>query len=480
MPPVWVDDEDRLRAGRVLDVAPLPAAAGRRGRGPGASDDGSVEAGGEPPGAAQAARTRSMTKRPGDGSFHGALTPAPPRRFPPNSGRQWTRCVDCVRPRRRSCSSWPCRPAAALAHGADAPSPELPGVFLRGASIRWSLGGLRRGGGVPVGGATRDRGPPGQPAAAPTDRGCSAPAWWPSALALLSPIEAYEGALFSVHMVQHMLLELVAAPLLLAGGADHAGPARGDALASRRRLLAVLQSRLVQVALVPGHRLGPVRGRQLGLALQHLYDQALENQALHYFQHATFLGAALLFWWPAIGADPSPWRLPHPVRLLYLFLAMPQNSFLGVALLSASTVLYPHYVTNVRDWGLTPAGGPAAGRGDHVGGRRRRLPGGHGAWSWLWMRHEERRTDRLDAGWRRNGRREARSHGGRSAPAVDASGQRAPADQRVGGDRGEQQGQVADREPEEVDRGAPVRRVGPKAERARAGRAPPSTTAATR
>ena len=45
-----------------------------------------------------------------------------------------------------------------------------------------------------------------------------------------------------------------------------------------------------------------------------LYDQALENDLLHYFQHATFLAAALLFWWPAIGVDPSPWRLPHPVR----------------------------------------------------------------------------------------------------------------------------------------------------------------------
>jgi putative copper resistance protein D len=127
-----------------------------------------------------------------------------------------------------------------------------------------------------------------------------------------------------------------------------------------------------------------------------LYDQALENQALHYFQHATFLAAALLFWWPVVGADPSPWRLPHPVRLLYLFLAMPQNSFLGVALMSAPAVLYPHYVTNLRDWGLSPLDDQALG----------------GAIMWvvgdlcflaammvivvLWMRHEDRRTDRLD------------------------------------------------------------------------------------
>jgi cytochrome c oxidase assembly factor CtaG len=42
------------------------------------------------------------------------------------------------------------------------------------------------------------------------------------------------------------------------------------------------------------------------------------------------------------------------VRLFYLFLAMPQNSFLGVAILNAASVLYPHYATTVRDWGPDP------------------------------------------------------------------------------------------------------------------------------
>ena len=47
-------------------------------------------------------------------------------------------------------------------------------------------------------------------------------------------------------------------------------------------------------------------------------------------------------------------RLSNNAKLLYLFLALPQNSFLGVALMSASTVLYPHYLTNDRDWGIAP------------------------------------------------------------------------------------------------------------------------------
>jgi putative copper resistance protein D len=172
-------------------------------------------------------------------------------------------------------------------------------------------------------------------------------------LALISPVEAYEGQLFSVHMVQHLLLELVAAPLLLAG-APITLALRAASPSWRRRLLAVLQSRAVHVLAFPVVAWILFAAVNWGWHFSTLYDQALENDLLHYLQHASFLGASLLFWWPVVAADPGPWRLPHPVRILYLFLAMPQNSFLGVAIMSASTVLFPHYVTNLRDWGPTP------------------------------------------------------------------------------------------------------------------------------
>ena len=196
-------------------------------------------------------------------------------------------------------------------------------------------------------------------------------------------------------MVQHMLLELVAAPLLLAG-APITLALRAASSSVRRRLLAILQSRIMHAISFPVVAWLLFAAANWGWHFSVLYDQALENQALHYLQHATFLGAALLFWWPVIGADPSPWRLPHPVRILYLFLAMPQNSFLGVALLSASTVLYPHYVTNGRDWGLSPLEDQALGGvimwvvGDVFFLAAMLLV------VWSWMRHEDRRTERLD------------------------------------------------------------------------------------
>lgn len=287
-------------------------------------------------------------------------------------------------------------PGAVLAHGTSAPSPSFPSVLLAWHFDPLVVLMLLAVGGAYLGAARHvDR-------AHPRNRQPRHRRWLFLAglvalgVALLSPIEAYEGALFSVHMVQHMLLELVAAPLLLAGGPITLA-LRVSTPPVRRVLLAVLQSRMVHALSFPVVAWVLFAAVNWGWHFSVLYDQALENQALHYFQHATFLGAALLFWWPAIGVDPSPWRLPHPVRLLYLFMAMPQNSFLGVALLQATTVLYPHYVTNLRDWGLSPL------EDQQLGGVIMWVVGdiaflaGMAIVVILWMRHEERRTVRLDA-----------------------------------------------------------------------------------
>ena len=286
-------------------------------------------------------------------------------------------------------------PGAVLAHGADVPAPTLPTVLLAWRADPIAIAGLLLAAAGYLWAMRRvNREHPGNPQ--PPYR-----SWLflgglaTIGVALLSPIEAYEGSLFSVHMVQHMLLELLAAPLLLAG-APITLALRVSTPSVRRRLLSILQSRLMHAVSFPVVAWVLFAAVNWGWHFSVLYDQALENQALHYLQHASFLGVALLFWWPVIGADPSPWRLPHPVRILYLFLAMPQNSFLGVALSSASTVLYPHYVTNGRDWGLPPLEDQALG----------------GVIMWvvgdvfflaammgvvlLWMRYEDRRTDRLD------------------------------------------------------------------------------------
>ncbi len=216
-------------------------------------------------------------------------------------------------------------------------------------------------------------------------------------VALVSPIDRYEGELFSVHMVQHMLLELVAAPLIVLA-APITLALRAASPAVRRGILAVLHSRILRWLAFPITTWILFAAVNWGWHFStSLYDLALENDLVHYVEHATMLAAGLLFWWPAISPDPMPWRVPHPVRILYLFLAMPQMSFLGVALLSADAPLYAHYVTNELAWGPTPLADQQLG----------------GALMWVmgdmvflaamigivaaWMRFEAIRTRRLDA-----------------------------------------------------------------------------------
>jgi putative membrane protein len=286
-------------------------------------------------------------------------------------------------------------PAAALAHGEQAPPPMFPALLLA-----WRLDPL-----VVVSitlaavaylfaARAVNRAHPRNPH--PRSRTwCFLGGLAAIGLALSSPIEAYEGVLFSVHMVQHLLLMLVAPPLLLAGGPVTL-TLRAASPAVRRGLLWVLHSPVLKAITFPVVTWALFAAVNWGWHFSTLYDQALEVPLLHYLQHATFLGAALLFWWPVIGVDPGPWRLPYPARLFYLFLALPQNSFLGVALLNTGVVLYPHYVTNVRTWGPTPL------EDQQLGGILMWVAGdiaflvGMVLVIWAWMRHEERRSAGLD------------------------------------------------------------------------------------
>jgi putative copper resistance protein D len=128
-----------------------------------------------------------------------------------------------------------------------------------------------------------------------------------------------------------------------------------------------------------------------------LYDASLDSEPIHIFEHGLYLFVALLFWWPVVGADPSPWRMPHPARIGYLFLGMPQSSFLGLAIYSAPAVLYAHYATLQRTWGPTPFDDQQlAGAIMWVGGDAAFLVALLLA-VWVWLRAEEAEGRRVDA-----------------------------------------------------------------------------------
>jgi putative copper resistance protein D len=171
------------------------------------------------------------------------------------------------------------------------------------------------------------------------------------AIALMSGIDAYDTTLFSVHMVQHVLLTLVAAPLIALGAPITTLLRAATPHVRRRLILPILHSRVMRVLSFPVVSWIVFAAVMWGTHFSPLFDLSLEQPLVHDLEHALYLGAGLLFWWPAVGLDPSPWRMPHPVRAMYVFLQMPQNTFLAVAILGSSVPLYAHYATLVRSWG---------------------------------------------------------------------------------------------------------------------------------
>jgi putative membrane protein len=173
-------------------------------------------------------------------------------------------------------------------------------------------------------------------------------------LALQSPIERYDDTLFAAHMVQHIMLTLFGPPLIALGAPVTLllRVARPDV--RRRFLLPPLHSRAFRAVSHPVVAWILFAGVMWGTHFSPVFERSLENDAVHDLEHLAYLTAGMLFWWPVVGLDPSPWRMPHPLRLLYVFLQMPQNTFLALAIFSAAEPLYPYYVALQRPWGPTP------------------------------------------------------------------------------------------------------------------------------
>lgn len=176
------------------------------------------------------------------------------------------------------------------------------------------------------------------------------------AVALLSPVDRVASALFSVHMVQHLLLVLVAAPLIVLG----------EPLAVTMWALPVRARRAVARA----WRRAPMASA-LWLALRHpatawslhvvalwlwhaprLYDAALGDNGVHELEHASFFLTALLFWMAPF--DRHRHRLGLGAASLYLFAAGLQGTILGALMTLARHPLYQAHLETTARWGLTP------------------------------------------------------------------------------------------------------------------------------
>jgi putative copper resistance protein D len=184
-----------------------------------------------------------------------------------------------------------------------------------------------------------------------------------AAIATQSGLAAYDEVLFSLHVVQHLLLSMVAPPLLALGGPVtlflQAGPPE-----ARRRLRSALHSRPVVVVTHPLVAWVAFAGSLYVLYFSPLYELSLRSAPVHALVHAAFFLTGCLFFWPVVGLDPLPRRLPHAARLLWVVLALPFHALLGVALLSGGRVLAADYYEGLgRTWGASPLADQRTGGG---------------------------------------------------------------------------------------------------------------------
>lgn len=186
---------------------------------------------------------------------------------------------------------------------------------------------------------------------------CFAGALLAIGLALVSPLNALSDALASAHMVQHVLLVLVAAPLLSLS-TPSATLLRGTP-SPLHKVLGPWRGRLSQM----WRRLPMVRNVAT-LWLLHTgtlwfwhaalpYEVALNNEIVHVTEHVTFLVTALLFWHIVIGVRATE-RVPQGLGAMLVFAMALQSGFLSLLLTFAPTPWYSTYAVTTRAWGLEP------------------------------------------------------------------------------------------------------------------------------
>ncbi|MGZ4506598.1 MAG: cytochrome c oxidase assembly protein [Blastococcus sp.] len=176
-----------------------------------------------------------------------------------------------------------------------------------------------------------------------------------AALVLLGPVGAYDDTFFWAHMVQHIALMMLIAPLLLLGAPVLLILRSTTHHARHRWVLPVLRSRVVTALCRPSIGWLVFAGVLLGTHFTPFYEYSLEHEAVHiYVEHPLYLGAALIYYYPLISANPGPMRVPHSLRSVSLFSMMFPETMAGFFIYAAGYVMYPHYARVERPFGPSP------------------------------------------------------------------------------------------------------------------------------
>jgi cytochrome c oxidase assembly factor CtaG len=184
-------------------------------------------------------------------------------------------------------------------------------------------------------------------------------------LALLSPIDVLAGQFFFMHMVQHLLLVMIAPPLLMLGnpmpfllwGLPRQPRRRVGAFLSRLLHRDAASRRYLRTATSPGVVWLVYIGFLIGWHDPDAYNLALRNDFVHDIEHLTFFLPAMLYWWHVVGAGPHIHKqFSVQGRIVFLIATIPPTMFTGIAIAFSREVLYKYYLAVPRVWGIDVLG----------------------------------------------------------------------------------------------------------------------------
>ncbi|WP_028800378.1 cytochrome c oxidase assembly protein [Streptomyces sp. 142MFCol3.1] len=168
-------------------------------------------------------------------------------------------------------------------------------------------------------------------------------------LVMCTGLNDYGMVMFSVHMVQHMVISmlspiliLLGAPITLALRALPVASTRGSK-GPRELLLMFLHSRYMRIVTHPAFTIPLFIASLYALYFSPLFDFLMGSKAGHIAMMCHFLAVGLVFFWPIMGVDPGPHRPGHLMRMLELFAGMPFHAFFGIALMMASEPMVSTY-----------------------------------------------------------------------------------------------------------------------------------------
>ena len=216
-------------------------------------------------------------------------------------------------------------------------------------------------------------------------------------VAVLGPVGAWDDTFFWAHMVQHIALMMLVAPLLLLGAPVLLILRVSTPAVRRRWIMPVLRSRALTASTHPVFGWLLFAGVLIGTHFSPFYEFALEHPLVHdYVEHPLYLGAALIYYYPLLPANPGPRRVPHGLRVTSLFTMMFPETMTGFFIYASDYLLYPFYGRVQRPFG------PSAVVDQQFGGAL--MWGGSmlidSVWVVLavldWLRNEKQKAQRID------------------------------------------------------------------------------------